>query len=123
MKYYSQPIGIIVAESEILAQKAAKLVKVTYTNVRKPILTIKEAKKDLTRCLILLAIPATSTGLNIRKKISGSASILSQFHYTMETQVCVTYPSDDGLEVLPSTQWMDNIQTAVSKALKIEQSR
>ena len=46
--YAGQAIGLIVAETQELALKAAKMVKVTYKNHNKPILTLRGAikKKD-----------------------------------------------------------------------------
>lgn len=43
MLYAGQPLGLIVAKSKRLAEKAAKLVLVEYSDYKKPILTIKEA--------------------------------------------------------------------------------
>lgn len=40
---YGQPIGMIVAQTKIIAQKAARLVKVTYESLGTPILTIEQA--------------------------------------------------------------------------------
>lgn len=43
VEYYGQPIGLIVARTELEAREATKLVKVTYSDVKKPILTIDDA--------------------------------------------------------------------------------
>ena len=40
--YYGQAIGLILAEDQHTAWRAAALVKVTYTDVQPPVLTIKE---------------------------------------------------------------------------------
>lgn len=123
VKFFNQPIGIIVAETEQLANKAAKKVKVTYKNTRPPVLNIAEARKHIERVFLISALPATKTGFNVKKVINGSSNIKAQFYYSMETQVCVTKPSDDGLEVHSSTQWMDMVQMAISQALKIDENR
>ena len=44
--YAGQALGLIVADSTELAQRAARMVKVTYKNAEKPIVDIKEAVKD-----------------------------------------------------------------------------
>lgn len=43
IKYHGQAIGLVVAETRDIAKEASKLINVTYDNVLKPILTIKEA--------------------------------------------------------------------------------
>lgn len=45
VKYAGQPIGLMVAKDRDTAYRAAKLVIVEYEDVKKPILTIKEALK------------------------------------------------------------------------------
>lgn len=44
--YAGQSLGLIVANTRDQAINAAKLVKVSYKNLQKPVLTIKEALKD-----------------------------------------------------------------------------
>ena len=44
--YSGQAIGIIVAKTQDIANKAAKLVEITYKNEKKPVLTIRDAIKD-----------------------------------------------------------------------------
>lgn len=102
---------------------AAKLVRVTYKNITKPILTTTEAKADLNRVKLWEEIPANQKGDNIKKIICGTGNIYTQFVLSMETQVCVTELRNDYLEVKSATQWMDVVQHAVSRALKINQSR
>ncbi|KAJ0176321.1 hypothetical protein K1T71_008495 [Dendrolimus kikuchii] len=121
VKYFNQPIGIIAAESRYLANFAANLVKVTYKNVRKPVIDIKEAKKDPNRTTIFSKIDAKEKGTDdIAKLISGSHTIYGQYYYMMENMVCVTKPSEDGLEVHSSTQWIDGTQTMTAGALKMD---
>lgn len=46
MLYAGQPVGMIVAKSQELAQKAAAYVKIKYSAVAKPFLTVKEVLKS-----------------------------------------------------------------------------
>lgn len=46
VEYAGQAVGLIVAKKQNVARKAAKMVKITYKNLQKPILTIKEAVPD-----------------------------------------------------------------------------
>jgi xanthine dehydrogenase/oxidase len=50
--YAGQSLGLIVASSQSIAARAAKLVRITYKDHQKPVLTIKEAMKDPERTMI-----------------------------------------------------------------------
>ncbi|CAK1542919.1 unnamed protein product [Leptosia nina] len=124
--FYDQPIGIIVAETEALAARAAELVKVTYTKAqRKPLLDIRDVMtEDPSRITLFLALPAREPpGADIDKVIKGTEDIFWQYHYTMETQSCVTRPNEDGIDVFPSSQFLDMSHLVVANVLNIEQSR
>lgn len=120
VRHYNQPLGIIVAETRSIAEKAAKMVKVKYVNVRKPVLDIKDAKKDASRTKLLLQFPAISKGIDIAKVIKTEYTIYGQYHFCMETMSCVSRPTEEGLEVFTTTQWADVIQNMISQALKIQ---
>ena len=47
----------------------------------------------------------------------------TQYHHYMETQQCVCVPSEDGMDVYSSSQWIDTAQIAVSQCLKVPQHR
>lgn len=123
VKYYDQALGVIVAVSEKLANRAAHLVEVKYKNVKPPVLTIKEAKKDPARISLFFALPATDRGANVQRIIKGGNDIHGQYHYTMETQSCISRPAEDGIDVFTSSQWVDAAQVGLSDALKIDQNR
>lgn len=114
---------MIVAVSRYLADKATKWVHVTYKNVKKPVIDVKEAKKDSKRLTQYAEMEATNRGSDVDKVIKGEQTIYSQYHFCMETLVCVTRPSEDGLEVHSATQWMDGIQMMTSRALKMDANR
>ncbi|CAH0400123.1 unnamed protein product [Chilo suppressalis] len=123
VNYYNQPIGIIVAETQKNANKAAKMVCVEYVNVCQPITDVTKAKTDKNRLHIYKSISAQSTGTDITKIIRGSSTIRGQYHFIMETFVCVTRPSEDGFEVYTTSQWIDSVQMMISRALNIEENR
>ncbi|KPJ03064.1 Xanthine dehydrogenase [Papilio xuthus] len=125
VKYYNQPIGIIIAETEKIANRAALLVKAKYKNVKQqPVLTIREVlDREPERVTVFIVYPARDKGLNVQRIMKGSNNIYAQYHYHMETQSCVTKPSEDGIDVIASTQWPDQIHVAISQVLNIEQSR
>ncbi|XP_069693946.1 uncharacterized protein [Periplaneta americana] len=128
IKYAGQPLGLIVAETKELAEKAVSKVKVEYTNERKPYLNIRDviASGDKTR------IRVEKEPDSIRKEVPGRSEVShvikgkldtgAQYHFTMETQQCVCIPTEDGIDVYPSTQWMDLAQVAMSKALDIPEN-
>ncbi|XP_013191578.1 uncharacterized protein LOC106135750 isoform X1 [Amyelois transitella] len=123
VKYYNQPIGIIVAESRDLADRAAKLVKVNYSGTKKPVINLKEAKNDQKRLKSFKSEIATDKGSDVKKVVSGANHILYQYHMCMETLVCVTRPTEQGLEVHSAAQWLDGTQLMISRALKMDENR
>lgn len=125
IKFYGQPIAIVVADTERLAADIAKKVKVTYKNVSSssPVLTIDDAKKDSSRYIEGDGtLTPTSRGTNVKKVIKGVFEIEAQYHYYMEPISCVVVPVDKILEVYDSTQWMDLTQIAIARALGICES-
>ncbi|XP_041981242.1 xanthine dehydrogenase-like [Aricia agestis] len=123
VKFYNQPIGIIVGKSYAIANRAAKLVSVTYSNVRKPVVDIKIAKNDPTKNSMVTSIDATGRGNDVTKVITGENTIYGQYHFCMETLVTVSHPIEEGLKVYAATQWTDIVQQMTSRTLQIEQNR
>ncbi|CAH1637003.1 unnamed protein product [Spodoptera littoralis] len=125
VKFYGQPIAILVAETEKLADTLAKKVKVTYKNVSSssPVLTIDDAKKDSKRYVGGgPSIERVSRGNKTTKIIKGIYNIEAQYPYYIEPITCVVVPVDDKLEVYDSTQWMDLTQNAIARSLGIKES-
>ncbi|XP_026318629.1 xanthine dehydrogenase 1-like [Hyposmocoma kahamanoa] len=123
IEYYHQPIAIIVAKTRKIADRAAELIKIIYSDVRKPIVDIKIAKRDPRRVFLLATMPATEAGREVVKIIKGENTIYGQYPFTMETLVCVTKPTEEGLEVNAATQWLDIVHEMVSRVLNIKQNR
>nr|UZT55363.1 aldehyde oxidase 4 [Spodoptera frugiperda] len=125
--YYGQPIGVVAAVTKRTALAAAELVKVKYKKLAgKPVLTIKDALESPDKEKRLrkdAAIEPSSKGTDIQHTITGTFNVPSQYHYTMETQSCTTQVTENGLVVRSSTQWMDLVHVAVSKALNIDENR
>uniref|UniRef100_A0A1L8D6P5 Aldehyde oxidase-3 n=1 Tax=Plutella xylostella TaxID=51655 RepID=A0A1L8D6P5_PLUXY len=124
IKYYGQPIAIIVATTAELAQREAKKVKVTYKNVstEDPVLTIEQAKKDSKRLIPSdAAIEPVRRGTNVQKVVKGVFELEAQYHYYLEPVTCVVIPVDNGLEVYDSTQWIDLTQISIAQCLKMNE--
>ncbi|KAJ8719962.1 hypothetical protein PYW07_012005 [Mythimna separata] len=124
VKHYNQPIGIIVAETQNIADRASKLVKVKYGNVSTPVTDINVAKDDSTRNTLFVAVDASNPGTDtVYKTITGSNILHGQYHFPMETMVCVAKPTEEGLEVHLASQWLDGPHTMISRALNIDQNK
>ncbi|XP_025074447.1 xanthine dehydrogenase-like [Pogonomyrmex barbatus] len=121
--YAGQPVGVIVAETHNLANEAAKLVKINYSESlsRKPVISIEDAfaSGDNTRFRNSVNVPAKEKGENVKREIKGVFECGGQYHYTMETQSCVCVPKEDGMDVYSSTQWMDLNQVAIADVLNV----
>ncbi|XP_058120344.1 xanthine dehydrogenase/oxidase-like isoform X1 [Anopheles ziemanni] len=126
--YHGQPLGLVVADTFNLANRASKLVKVDYekTNtVRYPTVravlrdNVTERLHDMPYSTLGDAFEAAPVG---PVKVKGSFEIGGQYHYTMETQTSVCIPIEDGMDVYSATQWIDFTQIAISKMLKVPEN-
>ncbi|XP_063894736.1 uncharacterized protein LOC110380995 [Helicoverpa armigera] len=123
VKYINQPIGIVVAETRFIADRAAKLVTATYKNVKQPVVKLTDAIKEPKRSSLYIAIDATDKGTDVDRVIKGQNEIYGQYNYSMETLVTVVKPSDEGLVVYCATQWMEAVQLMISRALNMDQNQ
>lgn len=128
VKFYGHPVGIIVATREKTANKAAKLVKVNYESIceKKPLLTIDDvlnSPEKNKRVVNNRTVQPEEIGKDVKHVISGELKMESQFHFYMEPQTCVVRPTEDGLEVSASTQWLDLTNVAVANCLNVAVNR
>nr|XP_022914971.1 xanthine dehydrogenase/oxidase-like [Onthophagus taurus] len=122
IEYYSQPVGMVVATSQEVAELASDLVKVTYkAATKKPLLTIKDIIKNNVKDKIVADAThgRKSKGNDIKHVIKGNYLSSLQYHFHMETHSCNVIPVEDGLDVFPTTQWIDIVQHAISDSCKI----
>ncbi|CAO1351447.1 unnamed protein product [Diamesa serratosioi] len=124
VKFYGQPVGILLAESNELANLAADLVEIHYEkSIFKTFApTLKEVlKKDPARIETLLEYckTATKVGVDGAHQIKGRFEIEGQYHFTLEPQTCICVPIEDGMDVYSATQWMDTTQIAIADSLKV----
>ncbi|KFB50602.1 AGAP005638-PA-like protein [Anopheles sinensis] len=136
--YHGQPVGVIVAETFELANEAANLVSITYGPVE------DDGKLILPTVADVLASGATervsvqqsdvvgrtyqrnSRKVNNTVRIEGRLICGSQAHFTLEPQSCLCVPTDDGpdgMDVYSATQSSHMVQMAISKSLRLPQSR
>lgn len=128
MRYYGEPAGIIVADREKTANKAAKLVKIQYSsmNKNKPLLTITDVMKSpekSQRIVTNRTVEPTETGNDVKCIIYGDYEVGTQHHFYMEPQTCVTTPTENGMEVYTSSQWLDLPNVAIAQALNVPVNR
>ncbi|KAK3744401.1 hypothetical protein QZH41_012163 [Actinostola sp. cb2023] len=118
--YAGQAIAAVVAETKDQAQRAAKMVKVTYEDLP-VIITIQDA---IVAQSFLAFSPSISKGdVTVGFKsadhvIEGEMYAGGQAHYYLETQTSLAVPGENNeMEVFCSTQFPTNVQTAVRCAL------
>ncbi|XP_048729395.2 xanthine dehydrogenase-like isoform X2 [Ostrea edulis] len=126
VEFYNQPIGIIVAENSGAAGSAARKVKVTYTDIQPPILTMEEAiaKNSIFPKVADEFKLGDAEGAIAKSavKVTGRIKCGTQYHMSMETQISICNPTEDGFEVYSSTQWVDGTQKAIAMVLGVPDS-
>ncbi|GFO29431.1 indole-3-acetaldehyde oxidase-like [Plakobranchus ocellatus] len=128
INYAGQPIGIIVADNRETATAAAEKVKITYKDVKTPIVTIQDAIKkqsfhpDPPKPLVIGDAKAAIAAAP--HNVLGQIECGEQYHFHMETQSALCIPTDEGgMDVIASTQWLDGVLETVAQVLGIEQSQ
>ncbi|CAL8096700.1 unnamed protein product [Orchesella dallaii] len=125
VSYHGQALGLILATNKDIAARAAKLVKVTYENITKPIIKIEEAiekaKKEETLAQQTFGTFTTKPvdEIKVAQTLSGTMKFGSQYHFYMETQTVVCHPREDGIDVHCCTQWIDHTQNTIATVLNI----
>ncbi|XP_037946121.1 indole-3-acetaldehyde oxidase-like [Teleopsis dalmanni] len=126
IKFYNQPIGVIVAESNALANRAAELVMVTYSGGSTEILpTLNDVlSNDSASNRYKHVIKSQIEELKLTEKYdlsaTGKLDMGLQYHYYLEPQTSVIVPFEGGLQVYTATQWMDLIQIIIANLLNIK---
>ncbi|GAB0087782.1 hypothetical protein DMENIID0001_021290 [Sergentomyia squamirostris] len=140
--FNGQPIGMIVAEEMAQAVHAADLVQVTYTDTMmfdekhsklkdKFLPTLKQVlDRNLEEVKDRIHHTKTIIGPDAKKEevhqlindIQATMDFGPQYHYHMETQIAVAIPVEDGIDLYPSTQWMDFTQLIVAQVLGVKEN-
>lgn len=127
VKYHSQPVGIVLAETFQIAQIAATKIRILYHHnvperlLRSPVHNVignehsilHENVEDL----------ALENGSSNVKRIQGHLELGGQFHFSIESHTTVCIPRENGLLLYSSTQHMDHVQASITNALNIPNSR
>ncbi|XP_055908127.1 uncharacterized protein LOC129942966 [Eupeodes corollae] len=125
VKYYYQPLGMVVALNSATANIAASKIKVMYSKTDKKVLPTMEqvlATKDQSRIISIVKSPIKEIKrpAEANLTVSGDFDIGLQYHYTMEPHTTIALPFEDGLQIYSATQWMDMTQFAIAKMLQIK---
>ncbi|XP_073981070.1 uncharacterized protein isoform X1 [Rhodnius prolixus] len=116
-----QPVGIVVAISQELAIKASRCVKIEYASVEKPLITVQDVLDagDQSRIILKHVIEPTETKQDVKHHIKGEYHLEGQYHYNMEVQNCLCIPTDEGMTIHASAQWLSALQFGVALALNM----
>ncbi|KAK4325143.1 hypothetical protein Pmani_004297 [Petrolisthes manimaculis] len=127
--YAGQPVGLVVAEDRNAAIRAAKLVKVEYEDIQRPILTIKEAIKS-GRVKVGQNVESFKAGTSsqgdveeamktVPHKVRGELSQGTQYHFHMEALAARVIPTEEGYDVFSTSQWITETQSATAQVLNV----
>ncbi|CAG0884273.1 unnamed protein product [Darwinula stevensoni] len=128
-QYAGQPIGLILARTRREAEEAVNKVRVEYTDAKKPILSIRDALARPDETLMKHfdpLMPCESYDEVVGKAkytLEGEIEFGSQHHFYLETQVCICVPVEDGLDIYPASQSIDDLQDVVAQTLGIPNNR
>jgi len=129
VRHSEQPAGIIVALTADQAQRATKLVKISYSN---PIPDFKllpslgdvfaSPTPDPSRIVPVSKSDSKEIKFSDQpdKEVRGIFEMGLQYHFTMEPQTTVAIPFEDGLKVFSATQWMDHTQSVIAHMLQVK---
>lgn len=126
VQYHSQPLGIVVATSQGIAEEAADLIKVVYKKGKEtPVFSVQDVLNNnrTDRIRADRTDPLIKEDHNNLHTIKGRVNLNWQSHFYMETQCCNVIYKESGLDIYSSTQWMDCVEIAASVALNIPSSK
>lgn len=128
---YGQTIGVIAADNERLAHKAALMVKVTYEDEQKPIVTIydameaaKNAPDDRYYLVKEMGIKSGDPS-NVESEITitGSCHFNNQEHFYLEPNTMLCMPEGtEGYHVYAACQNPNKMQENIAQVLAIKRS-
>ncbi|XP_059220297.1 uncharacterized protein LOC131995558 [Stomoxys calcitrans] len=127
VRYHNQPLGMIVAQSRDIAERATKNVKVFYSRgdsalIIMPTMADVLDNNRLDRIAPMLKPNVSQVKLSAQAdyEVNGIFEIGLQYHFTMEPQTCIVIPGEERLKVYSSTQWHNHTQAAIAKMLQLK---
>ncbi|XP_043071080.1 indole-3-acetaldehyde oxidase [Drosophila grimshawi] len=127
IKFYQQPIGLLLATSNELAQRAAELVELTYVGGAEQVLasmmhvlqSAAPASSDRIKHTVKSMIDKLDLQESYEIQGTGKLDLGLQYHNFMEPHTTVVLPFEGGVQMYVATQWMDLTQDVVAKALNL----
>ncbi|KAL5482077.1 hypothetical protein EMCRGX_G022358 [Ephydatia muelleri] len=124
---FGQIIAVVVADNQMLAQRAAKAVKVTYDDLPS-VITIKDAiaAHQFYKVERVISDGDVEGALGVAEHtLEGETHMGGQDHFYLETHGCIAIPSgEEGeMELLCSTQGLHHTQLAAAEALGVPSNR
>ncbi|XP_064383993.1 xanthine dehydrogenase/oxidase-like isoform X2 [Halichondria panicea] len=122
-----QIIGLIVAESQPLAQRASKLVNVTYQDLSS-VISIEDAiaVESYYPTVLRLESGDVDSGFSDSDQcLEGMVRVGGQDHFYLETQGCRVVPKGENgeMEIVSSTQGVEATQRCAARALDVPYNR
>ncbi|KAL9699938.1 hypothetical protein quinque_003379 [Culex quinquefasciatus] len=127
--FHGQPLGIVVATSFELANRATELVEVCYEALaNSPVFT---SARDVIESGAYNRVSNQNFDRHGSQydaahegpiKIQGCLELNGQYHYTMETQTCFCVPVEDGLDVYCASHHTKHALAAISQALNVQEN-
>nr|XP_017009207.2 LOW QUALITY PROTEIN: indole-3-acetaldehyde oxidase [Drosophila takahashii] len=130
IQFFGQPVGVILANSNSLANRAAELVKLSYEGGAEELLpSMKHVLEKLgseagSNNRLEQKVKSTIDKLELEEPFdvssSGQLDMGLQYHYYMEPQTTVVLPFEGGMQVYAATQWMDLTQDCIANVLNVK---
>ncbi|XP_076463872.1 xanthine dehydrogenase/oxidase-like isoform X2 [Babylonia areolata] len=124
--HQGQVVGVVLAQSQAVAQRAAAAVRVTYDPLE-PVISIREAirKQAFFQPINCISQGDVNAGWEAADHvIEGEVHIEAQEHFYLETMTTLAIPGEQGeMEVWVSSQGITQVQESISGALNIPQNK
>ncbi|XP_022211878.2 indole-3-acetaldehyde oxidase [Drosophila obscura] len=129
VRHSEQPAGVMVALTADQAQRAAKLVKITYSKANADFQLMPSIEDvfagdspDPSRIIAVAKSELNEVTFSDTPdvEVRGIFQMGLQYHFTMEPQTTVVIPFEDGLKVFSATQWMDHTQAVIAHMLQLK---
>lgn len=127
-EYASQPLGVVIADTQRYANMGAKQVAINYSieNLEPPILSVEEAVRrssffEVPGWIYPKQIGDLSKGMeDADQTILSEVKLGSQYYFYMETQTALAIPDEDNcIVVYSSCQCPEFLQNVIAKCLGI----